>query len=224
MAEGSSSKTAGRRAGLAYLVLDVFSIAGYIPLTQLLADGPPVVLANLAGNQARLALALVSSTIGFGAWVVLGILLYKLMSPAGRVAGLFMVVFAVAGTAMNLVALWQLLPLADSANSGLAVGTVAEIMQGYKHLLQLAQVFSGLWLFPFGWLVLRSQVAPRVLGVCLIVGGVFWLLQFALAFAPGLEQEMAFRIASTATGIPGVIGGEFGICLWLLVKGARDRG
>ena len=222
MAEGSSMKAAGRRAGLAYLVLDVLSTAGYTTLTGLLSGNSEMLLARLASNQTPLTLALVSSALGFAAWIVLGILLYRLMGSAGRISGLFMLIFAVAGTAMNMIALSQLLPLVSSATSDMAVGTLAPIVQSYKHLLQLAQVFSGLWLFPFGWLVLRSHVAPRLLGVCLIFGGLFWLLQFALAFEPWLDRLTVYRVASAATGIPGVVGGEFGMCLWLLIKGGSE--
>jgi hypothetical protein len=175
--EGSHIKMAGRRAGLAYLILDVFSIAGYMTLTGLLAGSSSMVLTRLASNQTQLTLALLSSTIGFAAWVVLGVLLYKLMSPAGRISGLFMVIFVVAGTAMNLIALAKLLPLVSPVTSA------------------------------WEW-------------AC----GLFWLLQFALAFEPSLGQMVAFRVASVLTGIPGVVGGEFGICLWLSIKGARELG
>jgi hypothetical protein len=222
VADGSSAKVAGRRAGLAYLVLDIFSAAGYLTLSGLLAGSAEMVLARLATHQTQLMLALVASVIGFAAWVVLGILLFRLMSSAGRILGLSMLIFVVAGTAVNLLALSELLPLVSSAISGMEAGTLAPIVQSYKHLLQLVQVFSGLWLFPFGWLILRTRIAPGFFGLCLMVGGLFWLLQFALAFEPHLDQVMAYRIASTATGYAGVIGGELGICLWLLIKGARE--
>jgi hypothetical protein len=224
MAESADMKALGRRAGLAYLVLDAFSIAGYLTLTGMLTGSSQTVLARVIDHQTQLTLALVSSAVGLGAWIVLGVLLYRLMSFAGRISGLFMLIFAAAGTAMNLIALARLSPLVSSATAGIGVGMLEPMVQGYKHLLQLAQVFSGLWLFPFGWLVIRSRVAPRLLGICLIVGGFFWLLQFALAFAPSLDRAMVYQVASTATGIPGVIGGEFAICLWLLIKGAREPG
>jgi hypothetical protein len=34
------------------------------------------------------------------------------------------------------------------------------------------EVFWGLWLFPFGYFVIRSRFVPRALGVLLIIGGV----------------------------------------------------
>jgi hypothetical protein len=151
--------------------------------------------------------------------MVLGVLLYRLMSSAGRLAGLLMLTLVVAGTATNLIALAQLSPL-FRPGSGLGEATVAAAVHDYNRQLLLAQVFSGLWLFPFGWLVLRSRIAPRLLAFCLLAGGVFYLLVFATAFEPELDRMMAYRIVSMPTGLLG-FAGELGMCLWLLFKGAR---
>ena len=219
MTDSSNTRATSRRAGLAYLVIILFSTAGYMMLTRLLDGDSHRVLASLAANRILFTLAFLASVIGFAAWVVLGILLYRLMSSAGRIAGLLMLIFVVAGVAMNLIALSLLLPLFRSASPGMDASTLTPIVHGYRRLLQLAQVFSALWLFPFGWLVLRSRLAPRLLGFCLIVGGFSYLSYFATAFEPGLDQMMIYRIASTATGIVSIIG-ELGMCLWLLLKGA----
>jgi hypothetical protein len=213
-------KAAGRPAGLAYLAIIIFSIAGYSTLTRLLAGDSPVVLERLTTSQTLFNLAFAASVLGFAAWAVLGTLLYRLMSWAGRIPGLLMLLFAVAGTAMNLIALLPLLPLIRLAGAGMDANSLAPIVHSYNRLVLLAQVFSGLWLFPFGWLVLRSRIAPRILGFCLFAGGLFYLLVFATAFAPGLDQVMAYRIVSLPTGILGFIG-ELGMCVWLL-KGVSE--
>jgi hypothetical protein len=221
MAQDSNAKAAGRRAGFAYLVVILFSIAGYAPMTRLLAGDPQIVLGHLAADHALFSLAFAAMGIGFAAWIVLGLMLYRLMSSAGRLLGLLMLVFTVAGVAMNLIALSQLFPLVGLASPSMDAGALAPIVHRYERLLLLAQIFSGLWLFPFGWLVLRSHIVPRLLGFCLIVAGFFYLLQFATAFSPDLDQMIAYRIVSTATGVAVMIG-EFAMCLWLLIKGARE--
>ncbi len=222
MAEASNSRSAGRLAGLAYLAVIVFSAPGYMILTGLLAGSPQAELARLAANQTLLALALVSSVIGFAAWAPLALLLYRLMSGAGRIPAVLMVVLALAGVAANLISLAQLLPIAVPAGPGMDAATLATSVQGYRRLVLLSQVFSGLWLFPFGWLVLRSRVAPRVLAFGLLAGGVFYCMVFATAFAPSLHLTLAYRVLSPVTGIFGEVVGEMGICLWLLLMGARQ--
>ncbi len=216
----SNTKVAGRYAGLAYLVIILFSVAGYTTMSRMLAGDARTVLGHLVANHALFSAAFVAMAIGFAAWVVLGVLLYRLMSSCGRLAGVLMVVFTVAGVAMNFVALSQLLPLLSPEGPRMDAAVLTPILRSYERLLLLAQVFSGLWLFPFGWLVVRSGIAPRFLGVCLIVAGFFYLLVFGTAFEPGLDQTTTYRIFSAATGIA-VFAGEFGTCSWLLVKGAR---
>lgn len=222
MVEGWNTQAAARRAGVVYLVIIVFPSAAYLTLSWLLGGDSPTVLARLASNQTVFMLALVANLIGFTAWVVLGILLYRLTSSAGRIPGILMLLFIVAGAAMSFFALSALLPLLGAAGSGIDAGTLAPMVQSYNRLLLLSQVFAGLWLFPLGWLILRSRLVPRLLGAFLIVGGVSYLLNFATAFEPGLNHMIVYRIGYTATGILGVFAGEFGLCLWLLFKGARE--
>src|SRR5262245_6342509 len=103
MTERSNPQALGRQAGIAYLVIIVFSIAGYSTLRWLLSGESPLALARLVGNRALVTLAIVASAIGFAAWTALGILLFRLLSSAGRVAALLMLTLAVAGTLANLV-------------------------------------------------------------------------------------------------------------------------
>jgi len=133
-----------------------------------------------------------------------------------------MLIFAAGGTAMSLMGLSELLPLAASGSAGIDPVTLLIRVRNYQRVLLLAQVFSGLWLFPFGWLVLRSQAAPRLLALSLMVGGCGYVMTFATAFAPALNLNAAVRIVGTALGVTALVG-EFGMCVWLLVKGAALR-
>lgn len=221
MEEGSSANAVGRRTGLAYAVLIIFSAGGYTTMSWLLAGSPQIVPTRLAARHALFILAFAAMVIGFVAWVVLAFMLYGLMSSSGRVLGLLMLIFTLTGAAMNLMAMSHLLPLVSPPGFDMDAGTLAPILQKYNRVLLLAQVFSGLWLFPYGWLVLRSRIAPRLLGFCLFIGGFGYLGVFATAFEPSLNHMMAYRIISTALGFP-ALGGELGMCLWLLIKGARE--
>jgi hypothetical protein len=64
--------------------------------------------------------------------------------------------------------------------------------------LVINEIFSGLWLFPFGLLVMRSRFLPRLLGVWLIVNCFAYL---ALSFTGLLLPQyyaFAFRSAFPA--------------------------
>ncbi len=221
MDERSNAKAAGRRTGLVYLILIVTSGGGYAMMSSLVAGSTQAVLARLATRHALFILAFAAMAIGFVVWVVLAFMLYGLMSSSGRLLGLLMLIFTLAGAATNLIGLSHLLPLLSSAGSIMDASTLAPILQKYNRVLLLAQLFSGLWLFPYGWLVLWSRIAPRLLGACLILGCFGYVGVFATAFAPSLNHMMAYRVISAPLGVAAVLG-ELGMCLWLLIKGARE--
>src|SRR5262249_25858728 len=55
--------------------------------------------------------------------------------------------------------------------------------------LVIAQIFWGLWLFPFGILVIRSSFIPRFLGLLLFVAGVGYLIAtFTILVLPTYKQ------------------------------------
>jgi hypothetical protein len=79
------------------------------------------------------------------------------------------------------------------------------------------QIFWGLWLLPFGWLVVRSNFLPRWLGYWLIVDGVAWV-------AVGVTWLLApaYTAALLRYGQPMFVA-ELAAMLWLLIVGARER-
>lgn len=217
---GSRAKAMGRRAGVTYLALILTSVAGYATMTRLLAGDPRTVLERLTVSHNVFSSAFAAMAVGFLCWALLAYQLYRLTSPSGRVLAALMVIFTIAGVAMNLTALSRLLPLVVSSVATDAPA-VATLVKGYNRVLLLAQLFSGAWLFPYGWLVIRSRIAPPLLGACLFIGGFGYAGVFATAFAPALDQMLIYRAISALFGIA-AIAGEFGMCLWLLIKGARE--
>ena len=83
--------------------------------------------------------------------------------------------------------------------------------------LTVVSIFWGLWLFPFGMLVIRSRFIPRVLGVLLMIAGAGYLASsFATLALPGyasLVSQVAFPLYF----------GELPIIFWLLIWGARPQ-
>lgn len=81
----------------------------------------------------------------------------------------------------------------------------------------LAQVFWGLWLFPFGILVFRSGFFPRVLGVWLIVNGSAYV---ALSLCALLLPQYAGMVSRFTFPL---LFGELAMTLWLLIVGVGPR-
>lgn len=87
----------------------------------------------------------------------------------------------------------------------------------YKNGFMIAQIFYGAWLFPLGYLVFKSGFLPKILGIVLMVHCFTWLstsLQFFL-----FPDFTAITYVSWPLGFIA----EFGLTLWLLIKGVNEQ-
>jgi hypothetical protein len=95
-----------------------------------------------------------------------------------------------------------------------AMATLLLIMHGDG--LQVAAIFWGLWLFPFGLLIIQCGFIPRALGVLVMIAGVGYLLGSIASLALGPAH------AGPLGSISGMLEiGEPPIILWLLFWGAK---
>jgi hypothetical protein len=83
----------------------------------------------------------------------------------------------------------------------------------YKNGYWISQIFFAAWLFPLGYLVFKSGFLPRILGIVMMIHFVGWLTTFLQFFLfPGYG-------AITYVTYPLGFISEFGLTLWLMVKG-----
>lgn len=204
----------GRVAGALYLVVvlaGMFCLA-YVPskLGATLADAAAHADLFRGGIAAFLIMQV--------AFLLLPLALYRVFADVDRGAAVLMVALAAASVPIGLVAVthrMEALLLLQEAGAN-AEAAFALCLQRYGHGLRIASLFWGLWLLPFGWLVLRSGRLPRVLGVLLMLGGVGYVVQVFGGLAPGFAESALARYARMPAAF-----GEIGSCLWLLVFGAR---
>jgi hypothetical protein len=83
--------------------------------------------------------------------------------------------------------------------------------------LIVASIFWGLWLFPFGLLVIRSGFIPRMLGVLLMIAGSAYL---ASSFATLVLPQVAPLVSQVTFPL---YMGELPIIFWLVIWGAKER-
>ena len=79
------------------------------------------------------------------------------------------------------------------------------------------ELLWGLWLFPFGLLVIKSRFIPWILGALLIVNCFGWVAQ---SLAGLLYPTYAGVVESWA--FPASFGEVF-IMLWLVIKGVKTQ-
>jgi hypothetical protein len=78
----------------------------------------------------------------------------------------------------------------------------------------IASIFWGLWLFPFGLLVIRSGFIPKFLGVLLFLAGLAYVGDYAVSLLWPQYGGLSGRVASVLRL------GELGIIFWLMIQGA----
>jgi hypothetical protein len=76
-------------------------------------------------------------------------------------------------------------------------------------------MFWGLWLLPFGLLIVRSHFIPRLLGIWLLLDGVAWIVLCLVALLAPIYNDLAFKVAQPA------VFAELAVMLWLMTIGVR---
>lgn len=221
-------KDVGRLAGALYLVVvltGLFSLA-YVP-GQIVVDGDlQATLANIVASQSLFRAGIASFLLMQVAFLMLPLALYRLFEPVDRPLAALMVVLALVSVPIGLVALthrFDALSLLTDPAAGRTLtpeqvqAAVHASLMSYRSGVHVTQLFWGLWLLPFGWLVVKSRLLPRILGALLILGCFGYLVQvFGDLLMPGSAGTLLMRIAPLPAAI-----GEIGSCLWLLLASAR---
>lgn len=224
-----SNKRAARIAGLLYLIVvltGIFSLA-YVPSQINVAGDPAATVRNLIAHESLFRLGIVAGLICYTAFLLLPLALYELLGRYGKRPALLMVAFAVVSVPIAFVAtlnkfdVLSLLGGPDYLQIVSAEELRAQVMlslDAYSDGLLVTQIFWGLWLLPFGYLVFKSGILPRALGVLLMLGCFGYLTNFIghVLFPDYAESGIAGFVRLPASL------GEIGICLWLLVMGARE--
>jgi hypothetical protein len=225
-----SLKKTARIAGALYLIVVLTGIFHLLYVPSLLsgAGDPSVTISNIIAHETLFRFSILAGILCYAAFLLLPLALYKLLSPTDRTHAVMMVALAVVSVPISLVNMlnkFAVLTLISKAGylTGLEAGTLqAQIslhLDYYRNGNEVASIFWGLWLFPFGYLVFKSGFLPRFLGIFLMVGCVGYIIDFMGSFLFSSYNE---TIISTLLTIPGSIG-EIGICLWLLIVGIKNK-
>jgi len=225
----SAVKKQARVAGAWYFLVLLIAPIGlvYVP-RQLYVRGDAAATADhIRASETLLRIGLSSEVLHEVLWVFVVLALYRLFKPVDEWRSREMLILG----ALLSVPIVFVSVLAEIAALLLARG--GEFLAGFDRSqldtlamlfyrlhgqgLNLASIFWGLWLFPFGVLVIRSGFMPRILGVLLFLAGAGYVTS---AFTTLLLPQFESRV-DTVAGI--LEFGELPIILWLLIWGARER-
>jgi hypothetical protein len=221
-------KTA-RIAGLLYfffLILGIFSFF-YVP-SQIFVEGDASATArNIVTNQLLFRFGIVSNLIGQITFLFLVLLLYQLFEKVNKMYARLMVALVIASVPITfIVILNQLASLALLSEADF----LKSLSQSQLHTLSLlfynfyndgiivVGLFWGLWLYPFGYLVIKSKFLPKILGILLLIGCFCYLIDSLSFLLLPNYRNMISSILTLPTAI-----GEVSMIFWLLIKGVKVK-
>jgi hypothetical protein len=161
-------------------------ITGAVYLLYFLTAVP----AQMLASRKMVVYGEVGNVIADAVYIVLAVLLYSLFKPVSRSLSLVAALFSLAGCAVGLLGIFHLAP---------------------RHLNPLW--FFGPYCLLIGWLILRSNFLPLLIGWLMVLAGLGWL-----AF---LSPPIARHLSVPIEGI-GILA-EASLMLWLLVKGVNEE-
>jgi hypothetical protein len=198
----------------------------YVPGKLIVRGNASATAENVLAHETWFRFSIWGGLFAYVVVVCLAFLLYRLLSDIERIWASTMVGFALLSAAVGFssalpkiaaVILFRgndfLTVLDKPQRDALAMFFLR--LHGQGELMN--EIFSGLWLFPLGWLVFRSRFLPRFLGVWLIVAGFGWLTLSVIGLVFPLYYDHAFTV------IQPVVLGEIAFALWLLFRGVNTR-
>jgi hypothetical protein len=212
--------TTARWAGVTYLFLiatGIFSLA-YAP-GQYIVDGDvEATFARLSTNSLLFKSAIVAELACYACFVLLAALLHKVFRDWSETLALVMVGFVLVSVPIGFIAVGEKLSVVELLTDGVGqAGAIDAHFGRYANFRTLAEVFWGLWLLPYGLLVLKSRAIPWFFGVALILGCCSYV---AGVVVPLFWDEYFEAPIVQFASIPRPVG-EIGGALWLTVFGAR---
>ena len=225
---GTSINKTARFAGLLYLTMIIGGIISlvYIPSKLIVLENSSTTLENIINSEFLFRIGIVIGIITFLFHILLPLVLYKFLHKVNQFHANLMVIFSLISvmifftSILNKFSVLTLINKAEYLEKLSKKELQTQVMfyiDSYNNGIEISQIFWGLWLFPFGYLVYKSNFLPKLLGILLMTGCFGYLTIF---FGGFLFPNFNNTIISEIAGYPAPLG-EFGICLWLLIMGTN---
>ena len=178
----NSLKKTARLAGLLYLIWVITGVYGiFFVSSQTVVQGNAVATANkIIANEFIFKTGIINDIISNTIWVFIVLMLYRLFKQVNKRQAKLLVALVIVQIpvfffmeALNITSLmifkgeilktFELSQRQDLAMLFLKISDNGTIV---------LETFWGLWLFPFGQLVYKSEFIPRIFGVFLIFNGI----------------------------------------------------
>lgn len=226
-----SNKKTARLAGLLYLLASIpgaFALL-YVP-GKLVVKGDAAATADrIRASGTLLRMSIGAELLGFSIFIFVALVLYRLFKPVSERHALAMMVLFLMSAPISFLNVLNEVAALDLAGGGSGASFLSVIDAHQRDALaylflnlhdagnMVAQIFWGLWLFPFGICVMRSGFIPRFLGILLLIAGPGYVAssvgELVLPqYAPAIGQVTSILTLA-----------ELPIIFWLLIWGAKPQ-
>lgn len=219
-----SNAASPRTAGILYLIIAIvggFGI-GYVPQAIVVVGDAAATATNLATQTGLFKLGVFADMVLILLELALTAILYVLfraVSPALSMLALISRAGMIIVMGLNIL-IWvmPLILLKDSAGLAGSEGLAMVFFAAHDLGIYIWQLFFGVHLLAIGWLILRSDLVPHLLGWGLFIGAFGYLIQ-------GMVKLTLIDIASLNLAIIGLLIivtiSEIAFAIWLLIWGQK---
>jgi hypothetical protein len=223
-----SIKKQARLAGLLYLLASIPAPFGliYVPNKLIVLNDATATADHIRASESLLRLGVASELIGFIMFILVVLALYRLFKAVNETHALAMMILILVSIPISLLSVVNEIAalIIVSGADFLSVFNRAQLdalaylfMRLHSRESLVAEIFWGLWLFPFGILVIRSGFIPRVLGYLLFIAAFGYLASSVAFLLLPAHGAIVDRFATKLTLC------ELPIILWLLIWGANVK-
>ena len=223
----TSTRQQARAAGRLYVLIALIAPVGllYVPGRLIVSGDATATADNIRASEWLLRLGIASELIHQAIAVFLVLALYRLFKTVDEALARQVVILGalVSVPIMFVNVLNEIAALILVSGAGFLSVLEKPQLDALAYLflrlheegIIVVSIFWGLWLFPFGMLVIRSGFIPRVFGVLLVIAGIGNL---ASAFTSLVLPRYAPMVSQVT--LPLVLA-ELPIIFWLAIWGAR---
>jgi hypothetical protein len=227
-----SQRQAARIAGFGYLIISALALFSYFFVKDRLVEpgDAAATVRNLAGSEALFRGSIAALVAVFVADAVVAWALYIFFRRVSRDVSLLTAWFRLLYTAISAIALLNLLiavSLAGGADYATALGAgqrnaqVLLFLDAYDYGWAIGLVCFGVHLILLGFLALRSDYVPSILGVLLTAAGLGYLVDSLARFLLPNYADYA-NVFMVLVAVPAIVG-EFSLTGWLLLRGGKEH-
>jgi len=208
----TSTESKALRAGVLYFFFALTSIAAEFLFPRFFVSDDPLATArNIAAAEQAYRLGILCSFVTLLLFLFVALTLYDLFKEADAGLALMMLFLVGVGVAVAIAHLFDRFAPLVLSNAEMAFA----FLRLHRSSAPLLMTFWGLWLFPFGRVVMKSRLFPKVFGILLMIAGFAYLMVSLTAIAFPTYRQPVARIMMP------LYFGEIPIIFALMWKGLR---